>query len=53
MSVGYKYKGVGVTIGGHDMEEELILLEFHDFDLKLRMNWLTFYQAKVDCFEKL
>ena len=30
----------------------LILLQLHDFDIILGMNWLTTHHALVDCFAK-
>jgi hypothetical protein len=31
---------------------DLILLDIHDFDVILGMDWLSTHHAVVDCFEK-
>jgi hypothetical protein len=39
-------------IEGRELSADLVLLEMHDFDVILGMNWLAAYHASVDCFEK-
>jgi hypothetical protein len=39
-------------IEGKELSADLVLLEMHDFDVILGMNWLAAYHASVDCFEK-
>ena len=41
-----------VMIGYRDMTVNLVLLDLHDFDLILGMDWLASYHASVDCFGK-
>ncbi|RVW95658.1 Transposon Ty3-I Gag-Pol polyprotein [Vitis vinifera] len=41
-----------VMIGYREMPVDLILLDLQDFDVILGMDWLAFYHASVDCFEK-
>uniref|UniRef100_A0A2N9IPW9 Reverse transcriptase n=1 Tax=Fagus sylvatica TaxID=28930 RepID=A0A2N9IPW9_FAGSY len=36
----------------YELSADLVLLEMHDFDVILGMNWLAAYHASVDCFEK-
>ena len=41
-----------VIIGGQEFMADLILLDIHDFDVILGMNWLSRHHAIVDCYEK-
>ncbi|RVW70732.1 Transposon Ty3-G Gag-Pol polyprotein [Vitis vinifera] len=41
-----------VMIGYREMPVDLVLLDFQDFDVILRMDWLASYHASIDCFEK-
>ena len=38
--------------GGQDFMENLILLDIHDFDVILGMDWLSRHHATVDCYRK-
>jgi hypothetical protein len=46
------YVGVGVSLAGYETMVDLIPLELHDFDIILYMNWLSKYQAIIDCYAK-
>ena len=41
-----------VMIGYREMLVDLVLLDLHDFDVILGMDWLASYHAFVDCFGK-
>ena len=42
-----------VMIGYREMTVDLVLLDLHDFDVILGMNWLASYHASIDCFGKI
>ena len=46
------YMDSRVIIGGHEFLEDLILLDIHDFDVILGMDWLSRHHATVDCYRK-
>ena len=46
------YKGGQVVIEGGSLPISLILLDIHDFDVILGMDWLATHYATVDCFRK-
>ena len=46
------YRGSKVTIASHEFEADLIVLDIHDFDIILGMDWLTKHRATVDCYRK-
>ena len=37
---------------GRELLADLVLLDMHDFDVILGMDWLASYHASVHCFEK-
>ena len=39
-------------IEGRELLADLVLLDMHDFDVILGMDWLASYHASVHCFEK-
>ena len=39
-------------IGYREMTIDLVLLDLHDFDVILGMDWLASYHASVNCFGK-
>ena len=41
-----------VIIRGHEFLADLILLDIHDFDVILGMDWLSKYHSIVDCYRK-
>ena len=41
-----------VIIGGQEFLADLILLDIHDFDVILGMDWLSRHHAIVDCYRK-
>ena len=41
-----------MIIGGQEFLEDLILLDIHDFDVILGMDWLSRHHATVDCYRK-
>ena len=41
-----------VIIGDQEFQEDLILLDIHDFDVMLGMDWLSRHHAIVDCYRK-
>jgi hypothetical protein len=51
--VGYIYKGFRVNIGGLNLKVNVMYLKLHEFDLILRMNWMSDHKAQMDCFAKL
>lgn len=53
MCVGYIYKGFRVNIGGLNLKVNVMYLKLHEFDLILRMNWMSDHKAQMDCFAKL
>ena len=46
------YRGSKVTIASHEFESDLIVLDIHDFDIILVMDWLAKHRATVDCYRK-
>ena len=46
------YRGSKVTIESHEFEADLIVLDIHDFDIILGMDWLAKHRATVDCYRK-
>ena len=46
------YRGSKVTIASHEFEAGLIVLNIHDFDIILGMDWLATHCATVDCCRK-
>ena len=41
-----------VIIGGQEFLEDLILLDIHDFDVILGMDWISRHHATMDCYRK-
>ena len=41
-----------MTIASHEFEADLIVLDIHDFDNILGMDWLAKHRATVDCYRK-
>ena len=41
-----------VIISGREFEADLIVLNIHDFDVILGMDWLSKHRATVDCYRK-
>ena len=46
------YMDSRVIIGGQEFLADLILLDIHDFDVILGMDWLSKHHATVDCYRK-
>ena len=46
------YMDSRVIIGGQEFLADLILLDIHDFDVILGMDWLSRHHATVDCYRK-
>ena len=46
------YMDSRVIIGGQKFMANLILLDIHDFDVILGMDWLSRHHATVDCYRK-
>ena len=46
------YMDSRVIIGGQEFLVDLILLDIHDFDVILGMDWLSRHHATVDCYRK-
>ena len=46
------YKNCPVIVHDREFFVDLIALPFHEFDLILRMDWLSKHRAKVDCDKK-
>ena len=46
------YMDSRVIIGGQEFRAYLILLDIHDFDVILGMDWLSRHHATVDCYRK-
>jgi hypothetical protein len=46
------YRYIVISINGRDLFVDLILLDMHDFDVILGMDWLSTHHAVVDCFAK-
>ncbi|XP_075670018.1 uncharacterized protein LOC142639764 [Castanea sativa] len=46
------YRSCVIDIAGRDLVADLILLNMHDFDAILGMDWLSTHHAVVECFEK-
>ena len=46
------YRGSKVTIASHEFEADLIVLDIHDFDIILGMDWLAKHHATVDWYRK-
>ena len=45
-------KNDSIVFGGRELHVDLILLQLHDFDIILVMDWLATNHALVDCFTK-
>ena len=45
-------KNDSIVFGGRELHVDLILLQLHDFDIILGMDWLATHHALVDCFAK-
>ena len=41
-----------MIIGGQEFLEDIILLDIHDIDVILGMDWLSRHHAIVDCYRK-
>lgn len=52
MIVELIYKSCVVRIGEVELLADLILLNLHDYDVILGMDWLATHKAKVDCYSK-
>ena len=46
------YMDSKVIIGGQEFLADLILLDIHEFDVILGMDWLSRHHATVDCYRK-
>ena len=46
------FQDCAVRVGNKDMVVDLILLDIHDFDAILGMDWLANHRTAVDCFRK-
>ena len=46
------YMDSRVIIGGQEFLADLILLDIHDFDVILGMDWLSGHHVTVDCYRK-
>ena len=46
------YMDSRVIIGGQEFLADLILLDIHDFNVILGMDWLSRHHATVDCYRK-
>ena len=42
----------GMIVGSQEFMADLILLDIHDFDVILGMDWLSRHHATVDCYKK-
>ena len=49
---GNVYMDSKVIIGGQEFLENLILLDIHDFDVILGMDWLSRHHATFGCYRK-
>ena len=45
-------KNDSIVFGGSELHVHLILLQLHDFDIILGMDWLATHHAIVHCFAK-
>ena len=46
------YRGSKVTIASHEFEADLIVLDIHDFDIILGVEWVAKHRATIDCYRK-
>ena len=46
------YRGSKVTIASHEFKADLIVLDIHDFDIILGMDWLAKHCAIADRYRK-
>ncbi|XXG88652.1 hypothetical protein AAC387_Pa12g0844 [Persea americana] len=46
------YPNCSVLLGEVNLPADLIILDMHDFDVILGMDWLEMYHATMDCFSK-
>ena len=46
------YPNCSVLLGEVNLPADLIILDMHDFDVILGMDWLEKYYATMDCFSK-
>ena len=45
-------KNDSIVFGGRELHVDLVMLQLHDFDIILGMDWLATHHALVDCFAK-
>jgi hypothetical protein len=48
--IEYLYKELKISIGGYDMEVNIMSLDLHDFNLILGIDCLSKNRAQRDCF---
>ena len=48
----YVYRGCELELGGQKLEVDLVPLPLQMFDMILGMDFLTKYQALIDCYKK-
>ena len=41
-----------ILIGGQEFPGDLVVLDMRDFDVVLKMDWLSRYRATLDCYKK-
>lgn len=49
----FVYKKYMVYASGKELNEDLIVLDFFEFNIILGMNWLKNYRAIINCDEKV
>ena len=49
LNSGQLVKACEVSISGNTLCVDLIILEMHDYDVILGMDWLSKHYAKIDC----
>ena len=45
-------KSCSIRIGERELSTDLVVLDMHDFDVTLGMDWLATYHASMDCHGK-
>jgi len=42
-----------ISMGGKDMEIDLVVMAMYDFDVIIGMDWLRKYRARMDCYRRV
>ena len=49
VALGRVYHSCEIEVADHQLSFNFIVLDIHTFDVILDMDWLTYFQASIDC----